>query len=165
MMKPPKEVFPQRKAAEFDESGRPYHSFFYTSKPNFFKFLHDIVSLTLECNKFEDRMIRQMKTPDPALQIDLTGSHWMSKDALELKLVENIHDVEYNNFVNAITRLASHPYSYRAVDFIDQYRRKLLNQAVLLEIPKPQIAQDGRSYITIYGEHISDLTAIIIQSS
>src|SRR5690349_9154600 len=113
MMKPPEEVFPQRKAAEFDETGRPYHSFFYTSKPNFFNFLHEIVGHTLECNKFEDRMIRQQKTPDPALQLDLSGSTWMSKDQLELRLVEVIRDIEYNNFVNAITRLANHPYSYR----------------------------------------------------
>lgn len=25
MMKPPEEIYPQRKAAEFDEAGRPYH--------------------------------------------------------------------------------------------------------------------------------------------
>lgn len=165
MMKPPEEVFPQRKAAEFDESGRPYHNFFYTGKPNFFKFLHDIVAHTLECNRFEDRMIRQMKKPDPALQIDLSGTQWISKDALELKLVETIRDIEYNNFVNAITRLANHPYSYRVVDFIDQYHRKLMNQAVMLEIPKPQIAQDGRSFITVYGKNYYDVIAIIIQSS
>lgn len=39
-MKPPEEVFPQRKAAEFDETGRPYHSMFYTCKPNFFQLLY-----------------------------------------------------------------------------------------------------------------------------
>lgn len=152
MMKSPEEVFPQRKAAEFDETGRPYHSFFYTSKPNFFKFLHEIVGHTLECNKFEDRMIRQQKTPDPALQIDLSGTQWMSKDQLELKLVENIREMEYNNFINAITRLANHPYSYRVKDFIDIYCRPLLNQTITLEIPKPQVDQDGRSFITVYGE-------------
>nr|CAH7720404.1 unnamed protein product [Callosobruchus chinensis] len=35
-MKPPEEVFPQRKAAEFDETGRPFHFLFYTGKPNFY---------------------------------------------------------------------------------------------------------------------------------
>jgi len=38
-MKPPEQVFPQRKAAEFDETGRPHHSMFFTGKPNFFKLL------------------------------------------------------------------------------------------------------------------------------
>lgn len=39
-MKPPEEVFPARKAAEFDETGRPHHSMFYTGRPNFFQVLH-----------------------------------------------------------------------------------------------------------------------------
>ena len=40
MMKPPEQIFPERKAAEFDETGRPHHFLFYTSKPNFFQLLH-----------------------------------------------------------------------------------------------------------------------------
>lgn len=39
-MRTPEEVFPARKAAEFDETGRPFHSMFYTGKPNFFQLLH-----------------------------------------------------------------------------------------------------------------------------
>lgn len=38
-MKTPEQIFPQRKAAEFDATGRPFHSFFYTGKANFFKLL------------------------------------------------------------------------------------------------------------------------------
>lgn len=152
MMKPPEEVFPQRKAAEFDESGRPHHSLFYTSKPNFFQMLHDIVTQIVDCNRFEDRMIRTQKQPDTALQIDMTGSQWLSHDQLKLKLVENFTALEYNNFVNAMNRLVSHPYSYRCIDFIDQYRRPLLSQTTTIDIPKPQMDQDGRSFITVYGE-------------
>lgn len=40
LMKPPNEVFPPKKDAEFDESGRPFHVFFYTGKPNFYLILH-----------------------------------------------------------------------------------------------------------------------------
>lgn len=40
MMKPPEEIFPPRKAAEFDESGRPHHFLFYTGKPNLFQLLY-----------------------------------------------------------------------------------------------------------------------------
>lgn len=39
LMKAPEEIFPKRKAAEFDESGRPHHSMFFTGRPNFFKLL------------------------------------------------------------------------------------------------------------------------------
>jgi small subunit ribosomal protein S9 len=152
MMKPPEQIFPQRKAAEFDESGRPYHPLFYTGKPNFFNFLHEIVEHMIQCQKFEDRMIRQQKTVDPVLRVDLTGSQWISKDQLELRLVETIADIEYSNFVNAITRLANQPYSYRVKDFIDKYRRPMLDHTIVLDIPKPQVDQDGRSFITVYGE-------------
>lgn len=161
MMKPPEEVFPQRKAAEFDETGRPHHSLFYTSKPNFFKLLFDVVELQLECNRFEDRMIRQQKTPDPALQIDFTGRQWSSKDQLEQRLVESIRDIEYSNFVNAMTRLTSHPYSYRCKEFIESYSRPLLNQTITLDIPKPQVDQDGRGFITVYGELFNQFSLIL----
>lgn len=40
MMQHPDEIFPSKKAAEFDESGRPFHSMFYTSKPNYYQTLY-----------------------------------------------------------------------------------------------------------------------------
>lgn len=98
-MKPPEEVFPQRKAAEFDETGRPHHFLFYTSKPNFYKVLY--VSLVTYCfmeiyyaifkfpfnwcllgkmfqdavehmndlYKFESAMLRKNIQPDPNLKL------------------------------------------------------------------------------------------------
>lgn len=92
-MWPPQEVFPQRKAAEFDSTGRPYHNFFYTGKANFFKLLHvsqffhnfkdnsqrflnnfifdlqDIVEHINTSNEFEDRMISKRTSPDPTLSM------------------------------------------------------------------------------------------------
>ena len=32
-MKPPEEVFPLQRSAEFDYAGRPHHPFYYTLKP------------------------------------------------------------------------------------------------------------------------------------
>lgn len=42
-MRAPEEIFPQRKAAEFDETGRPHHFMFYTANPNFYKLLYVII--------------------------------------------------------------------------------------------------------------------------
>lgn len=39
-MKPPEDVFPKKKAAEFDETGRPFHFLFYTTKPNYYTILN-----------------------------------------------------------------------------------------------------------------------------
>lgn len=97
-------------------------------------------------------MNRQQKTVDPALQLDLSGTRWIPKDQLELRMVETFRDIEYNNFVNAISRLAKCPYSYRCKSFIEGFTQKLLNQTITVDIPKPQIGEDGRSYITVYGE-------------
>ncbi|CAH1989566.1 unnamed protein product [Acanthoscelides obtectus] len=68
-MKPPEEVFPQRKAAEFDETGRPFHFLFYTGKPNFYQVLYDAVEHMNELNRFEDVMIRKGLEPDPNLKL------------------------------------------------------------------------------------------------
>lgn len=68
-MKSPDQVFPQRKAAEFDATGRPYHSFFYTGKANFFKLLFDIVEHINAANEFEDLMIAKQQKADSALSM------------------------------------------------------------------------------------------------
>ena len=36
-MRPPEEIFPKKKAAQFDVSGRPFSSMFYTGRPNFYE--------------------------------------------------------------------------------------------------------------------------------
>jgi len=149
-MKPPEEVYPQRKAAEFDEAGRPHHSMFYTSKPNYHKLLFDIVEHIIQSNSFEDRMIRQQKSVDPALQLSFAGMQWISKNDLETELVEALSDLEYRNFVNAMERLCSLPYSYRLKDFIVKYRKPLLVQSTTYEIAKPKFDADGRMYVTTY---------------
>lgn len=68
-MLPPEKVFPQRKAAEFDETGRPNHFLFYTSRPNFFKLLYDAIENLNNLQKFEDDMIKSQKKADPALKL------------------------------------------------------------------------------------------------
>lgn len=55
-MKSPEVVFPARKAAEFDETGRPFHSMFYTGKPNFFQLLH-----VSNCATWELHYLRKKK--------------------------------------------------------------------------------------------------------
>lgn len=76
---------------------------------------------------------------------------WLSKDDLETELVELIGDVEYKNFVNAMERLSSLPYSYRIKDFILKYRKPLQTHAMAYEVVKPKYDADGRMYVTTYG--------------
>ncbi|KRT85398.1 hypothetical protein AMK59_2462 [Oryctes borbonicus] len=150
-MRPPEEVFPQRKAAEFDETGRPHHFLFYTGNPNFYKLLHDIVEEINNLNKFEDAMIKKNNTPDPNLALQTAGYQWIDKELLEKKLVEGISDKNYNSFINAMDRLKGLPYSYRASEFISLYQKPLMKHTNLQDIPKLQYDKDGKAFIIVYG--------------
>ncbi|XP_018331834.1 28S ribosomal protein S9, mitochondrial [Agrilus planipennis] len=150
IMKPPEEVFPKRKAAEFDETGRPHHFLFYTGKSNYFNLLYDIVEHINNLNKYEDSMLNKNSYPDPNTKLQLDGYQWMDKEALENVLIEKIIDKEYTNFVNAIERLYNHPYSYRIKEFILKYRKPLMSQKSTSDLPKLQYDSDGRSYVTVY---------------
>lgn len=150
LMKPPEEVFPARKAAEFDEAGRPHHFLFYTGKPNYYKLLYDTVETIQDLYKFQDRVIRKQATPDPNGALNLFSSVWVSKDQLELILVEQLSDLEYDNFLIAMERLASLPHSYKHKEFIEKYRKPLVSQKFALEIPKPSYDDEGRAFVTTY---------------
>lgn len=40
IMKEPETIFPERKAAQFNDQGRPFHSMFYTTMPNYYEALY-----------------------------------------------------------------------------------------------------------------------------
>ncbi|EDV92917.1 GH19026 [Drosophila grimshawi] len=149
-MRTPEEVFPARKAAEFDETGRPFHSMFYTGKPNFFQLLHDIVKETHKLYDLEERMLRRGNKPDENQKIETAGFQLLPKEQLERMLVEHIADIEYLNFTNTMERLISSPYAYKSKAFIERFLKPLIDQSKQLEVPKPKIDGDGRQYITTY---------------
>ena len=39
-MLPPDKVFPSRKEAQYDSTGRPYHTLFYTGQPFYYQAMH-----------------------------------------------------------------------------------------------------------------------------
>lgn len=150
LMKPPEEIFPSRKAAEFDEAGRPHHFLFYTGKPNFYKLLYDVVEYIEDLYQFEDKVIRKKATPDPNATLTMDGSVWIPKEQLENILVESLTDLEYDNFKSAMDRLVSLPYSYKYRDFIEKFKKSLATQKFALEIPKPSYDDKGRAFITVH---------------
>lgn len=80
-MRPPQEIFPKKKEAQFDIDGRPFSSMFYTGKSNFyetcyvmtfhvcfvlnFDYLQKISEYMQKMNDFEDRLIRKGITSPP----------------------------------------------------------------------------------------------------
>ncbi|XP_062126350.1 small ribosomal subunit protein uS9m isoform X2 [Drosophila sulfurigaster albostrigata] len=149
-MRSPDEVFPARKAAEFDETGRPFHSMFYTGKPNFFQLLHDIVAETNKLNDLEERMLRRGNKPDDNQRLETAGFQLLPKEQLERLLVEQIADIEYQNFCSSMDRLIASPYAYKSKAFIERFLKPLMDQSKQLEVPKPKIDEQGRQYVTTY---------------
>lgn len=150
MMKSPEEIFPSRKAAEFDETGRPFHNMFYTGKPNFFQLLHNIVDEIRGAQFIEDKMIQRGRLPTETDRLDMTGFAWLSKTELEKMLVETISDLEYNNFLNTMNRLAAQPAAFKCKEFALKYAKPLIDQSKISEIPKPKIDENGKQFITTY---------------
>ncbi|CAG0893708.1 unnamed protein product [Darwinula stevensoni] len=157
LMRHPEEVFPRRKAAEFDVSGRPFHSLFYTASPKFYGILHDAVTYMKDCNDHEDEMIKRSLYEKAMLEakenMELRGTEWMSKEDLEVSLIEKVTDVQYEEFVRVMERLAVHPMAgSKAKDFIMKHRKPIISEALKWDIPEIQYDKDGNPFSEAEGK-------------
>ncbi|XP_037797451.1 28S ribosomal protein S9, mitochondrial-like [Penaeus monodon] len=150
LMKHPTEVFPKRKAAEFDELGRPFHTLFYTGRPVYFQVLHDITTHVQNLDRFADRMTRYSINKDKERALNLGSSKWVSKEQFESIIVESIQDRHYDFFIKSMNRLVDHPYSYRVEEFIMKFRKSVSSSSEQ-EIPKLIFTTEGVPYMTASG--------------
>uniref|UniRef100_A0A1E1X9A6 Small ribosomal subunit protein uS9m n=1 Tax=Amblyomma aureolatum TaxID=187763 RepID=A0A1E1X9A6_9ACAR len=152
IMKPPEDVFPREKAAQFDYSGRPFHYLFYTTRPHYYEVLHDAVSHLAELNRLETRMIHKGVTEPPAEQkLNVIDSMWLPKKELEVLLVEMLSDQQYDYFTKTLDRLVAHPYSSHAKELIMRYRKLKMATVIQEEIPPLQYDETGRPYAKANG--------------
>ena len=94
-MIPKFQIFPKQKDAEFDEEGRPFHPFFYSTTPNFVQTMYEVVDHIENLTFFHDRMSKQNKSPDPTLVISdasLSTTRWMNTEELTKLFFEDIKD-------------------------------------------------------------------------
>lgn len=127
MMKPPEEVFPREKEAEFDLDGRPFHPFFYCVTSQFVKIMYDVTDQISSVTFFAERMQRQNRPPDPEQALDeitMAGTRWMTYVELKERLAEDIKEKDYDDFLNAFDRLLENPFAYKAKDFIFKYTKE-----------------------------------------
>ncbi|KAK8763458.1 hypothetical protein V5799_033932 [Amblyomma americanum] len=152
IMKPPEDVFPREKAAQFDYTGRPFHYLFYTTKPHYYEVLHDAVSHLAELNRLETRMIHKGVAEPPAEQkLSVQDSMWLPKKELEVLLVEMLNDQQYDYLTKTLDRLVAHPYSSHAKEFIMSYRKPKMAAVIQQEIPPLQYDETGRPYAKAEG--------------
>ena len=115
-MRPPEEVFPRQKDAEFDVEGRPFHPFFYTLKPHFQESVYRMREHLEAVTIFGDRLRRQGKGPDPEQVLNagkMAGSRWATQEEVAQRCLEKVTAQEHADFVALLERLVSLPFSYR----------------------------------------------------
>ncbi|XP_055332716.1 28S ribosomal protein S9, mitochondrial-like [Paramacrobiotus metropolitanus] len=150
VMKPPEEIFPQQKEAQFGLDGRPFHPLFYTLLPNYYQAMHDISEWIEQLNKEEDDRVRKGKSPIEQT-IELAGTEWVPKEELAEMFLEKIDDHHYRRFIMLMDRLLQHPYAFRVQEFVMKFRRSLIPVTINLEIPQVKVDEDGRKYAEAYG--------------
>uniref|UniRef100_A0ABD2WLC1 28S ribosomal protein S9, mitochondrial n=1 Tax=Trichogramma kaykai TaxID=54128 RepID=A0ABD2WLC1_9HYME len=147
IMKPPEEIFPPKKAAEFDLNGRPFHFLFYTTRPQYYEMLYTMVEEMQKLNAIEDDMISQNVAPKEKL--DMGASDWMTHLELEKFLIENVDEKHYEYFLSTAKRLAEHPWAFMAKDTIMKYRAPRTSLIQSFDIPDVEYDAEGRPFITV----------------
>ncbi|CAL7948255.1 unnamed protein product [Xylocopa violacea] len=145
----PDKLYASKKEAEFDETGRPYHYLFYTTKPNFYEILHNIAGSCNYLNELEDKKLESRMLPTPQDKIDFTGLKWISKRALENATLEKLTDADYTYFIKSIDRLRDHPFSCHVASFIMKYASKLVDISSNAKIPEPEYDENKRPFILV----------------
>ncbi|CAL8110133.1 unnamed protein product [Orchesella dallaii] len=145
IMRPPQEVYPKQKAAQFDMSGRPHHPFFYTAKPNFYYLLHEMVSKINSLNKLAAGVSRSESVEDDSF----SGSTWISKEDLETRLLEKITDQMYSEWLACFERIVAHPKKDKELEFIKAYRKPLAVQSKTSELLPITLEPDGRKSVHV----------------
>ncbi|XP_076063764.1 small ribosomal subunit protein uS9m-like isoform X1 [Oratosquilla oratoria] len=162
MMKHPFEVFPKRKAAEFDESGRPFHTLFYTGRPTYYQVLHDLTSKMKELDRYADQVIRRGHKYKDIKSQKLSSSVWMSKEEIIKLLVQDIKDKHYDYLITSLNRLMEHPYANQAEDFLMRFRVPKTASVTLLDIPKLNYTAEGTPYMTANGRRKTSKSEVTV---
>ncbi|GFQ82669.1 28S ribosomal protein S9, mitochondrial [Trichonephila clavata] len=166
MMKPPKELFPKEKAAQFDASGRPFNSFFYTKKSNYNAALYVLVEKFSELDAFEDKMITKgILAPPKESALNLQGGNWLSPDEMKQLFLENLAEAEYNFFITTLKRLGDHPYSFRCKDEIMKYYKEFVDIGSLEKIPELMKDENGRTYMESTGYRKKCVAKVIVRGN
>nr|CDS18650.1 28S ribosomal protein S9, mitochondrial [Echinococcus granulosus] len=150
-LKPPEEVYPEKKKIQFDKTGRPFHDLFYTGKPAYYEVMH-VGNLLLAIFFFMYR--KQLRVSSKIfLSRVVAASEWFTKDQLSRKLLEPVTDTMYEDWLRLMNALLKHPLAWHAESFIHSYRASV-QEAVSKEVfPEPQVdPETNYRYVDTYGQ-------------
>nr|VZI50638.1 unnamed protein product [Spirometra erinaceieuropaei] len=154
-LKPPEEIYPEKKKIQFDKTGRPFHDLYYTGKPAFYELMHKATCLYEDLNFKLDRgyIERDFSAFKNPKQLILASSEWLSQEKLSQKLLEPIKDNMYANWLNVMETLVKHPLSWHAEEFIMSYRTSVQADAAKEVFPEPQLDPDlNQKFVDAFGQ-------------
>lgn len=166
LMKSPIKLFPKEKAAQFDDSGRPFSPFFYTKFPNYFTALHTLAKMFKELDEFEDKMLEKgIMEPPKESALNLSSSDWLKIEEIQSMFLEKISEEQYNILKATLLRLSSHPYSFRCKDQIMKYRKELVDLGTQQIIPPLSTDENGRPFIEMTGTKKHCIAKVIVRGN
>jgi len=150
LMRPPEEVFPKQKEAEFDLEGRPYHPFFFCLKPNFYLAMYKLREHMATITIFGDRLRSQGKKQDPEQVLNaakLATTRWVTREELNKLMLEDVSEGEFQEFMILCERLIELPFSYRVKEELFHYRIESGETVGQQDYFVPQFDEQGRAFV------------------
>ncbi|XP_011604724.2 small ribosomal subunit protein uS9m [Takifugu rubripes] len=163
VMKHPDEIFPKQRAIQWGEDRRPFHFLFYTGKQSYYSLMHEIYSKILNVEKVQDRLRAKGLFSPHGKNLSLGTSRWLTKEELELQLVETMSPNDYTHFLQLMERLVSLPYSSNEEEFVLQYRRQLEVQSKKQTVPPLQQDDRGVAFTTAEGRRKSSTSSVTLK--
>merc|ERR550519_91460 len=157
-MKPPQQIFPKEKEAEFDFEGRPFHPFFYCLKPNFYMKMFKLRDNMVAVNIFGARLRSQGKKPDPEQVLTvakLAATRWVTREELNKIVLEEVTEVEYADFITTLERLVEMPFSYRVKEELFEWRVDSHEMISQQKFVIPEFDEDGRALVECQAQRKS----------
>jgi len=126
MLKHPYEIFPKRKASEFDQYGRPFSASFYTGKPKYYDLTYKIwdVMEQLKLNKqaIEVETINPSTLDSNSSTSSVQIKQWMKKFQLEELLNEKINDKLYDTIIFRLKKLSNEERANEFQHFLSEFQ-------------------------------------------
>nr|CDS25262.2 28S ribosomal protein S9 mitochondrial [Hymenolepis microstoma] len=155
-LKPPEEVYPEKKKLQFDRTGRPFHDLYYTGKPAYFETMHKASALFEELNLLFDRGY---------IDRDFTG--FKNPRAICLKCVAYEGPAQseaYANWLRVMNALLKHPLAWHAESFINSYRvsvQETFSDEAYPEILIPTVGLSTLLRLLEFFPHLGDREQIM----
>ncbi|XP_074483001.1 small ribosomal subunit protein uS9m [Sebastes fasciatus] len=163
LMKHPEEIFPRQRAVQWGADGRPFHFLFYTGKQSYYSLMHEMFGKIQKLEKHQDRLRAKGLFSKDGKQISLGTSRWLTKEELEVLLVEDISIHDYNHFIQLMERLLSMPYCATEEDFVLRFRRQLEAQSRQQMVPLLERDDRGVAFSTSDGRRKTSTSTVVLR--